>query len=211
MFTRFKAFLRYAINRLLSCSGLNLYNVTLSDAYRFVWFRVPKAGTNTIFNILENHAAHTIRPSKTIFRSRRYKDYFKFAFVRNPWDRAVSCYLDKVKRKRMDFYRKCYDKDFEYFINFIKRKDLRFCDRHIKLQCLIFPMKGVDFIGRFENFEEDLKFVLNKLGINISEVPRLNAGKKGENYISYYNDETKRIIEEKYKKDIELFGYKFGE
>ena len=71
----------------------------------------------------------------------------------------------------------------------------------------------VNFIGRFENRENDLKYISTQIGVNIStkhhtrKIQSLDKSKK--HYTEYYDEETKQIVAEKYAKDIEYFGYEF--
>ena len=61
-----------------------------------------------------------------------------------------------------------------------------------------------------ENFKEDVLQVMDKLGLPPCEIPH-NKKQNTKSYINYYTDETKQIVAEKYAKDIEYFGYEFGE
>src|SRR5262245_19376649 len=74
------------------------YNLTVSHERKFVWFRVAKVGTRTILNHFLDRGVRldAEHASDVHYPPRAYADYFKFAFVRNPWDRLVSCWADKV-------------------------------------------------------------------------------------------------------------------
>lgn len=66
----------------------------------------------------------------------------------------------------------------------------------------------VDFIGRVENIEEDLKKCFDIIGIKTNKIPHINKTKHN-NYRQYYNETTQKIVKEIYKKDIDFFNYKF--
>jgi len=68
------------------------------------------------------------------------------------------------------------------------------------------------FIGRFEQLNEDFNYITNLIGLGNLELPQRDWGSEGKvDYKEWYVDETREIVAETYKKDIEMFGYEFGE
>ncbi len=65
----------------------------------------------------------------------------------------------------------------------------------------------VDHILKMEHLSEDFKEVAMKIGIK-KKLPHLNKTKK-EDYTKYYDGETKAIVAEWFKVDIERFSYSF--
>src|SRR5262245_56984378 len=182
------------------------YNLTASESHRFVWFRIAKVGTTTFYKIFrDNQVVFAVNKFEFPYDPKNYKGHFKFGFVRNPWDRVVSCYCNKILNKCWEPFRECYDKDFDYFVDFIDRHNLAHADRHIRLQTRMIPYKEVNFIGRFETFARDLKYVLKVIGLKNVEIPKKNSTRH-EHYSKYYTQRTKQIIARKYKDDIAAFG-----
>jgi hypothetical protein len=205
------------------------YSVTYSDTSKYVWFRTAKVASRSMLYYLYNHTEITrgIPPPKSSVREDygynvsfprgQWDDYYKFAFVRNPWDRLVSCWADKIKtqEKLLGIDRKLSLElsDVSTFGNFVRkvvaRINLRECDSHFKLQRRMIPYKRLDFIGRFENLQEDFEIVYNHIGVPCS-LPHYNKSEH-KHYTKYYDDETQAIVADRYSSDTEIFGYEFGD
>ena len=65
----------------------------------------------------------------------------------------------------------------------------------------------IDYIGKFENLEADFNHVCDVIRIKANLI-HANAINRNT-YQSYYNNELKQIVANKYKLDIETFRYKF--
>jgi hypothetical protein len=186
-----------------------IYKMRFNQEKKFVWFVVSKAGCTSIKYILKNNNLDVPIFDKA-FRPNKYKNYFKFGFVRNPWARIVSCYFNKVvsKEKRMLYYKECFGKDFDYFVDFVNKRDLSTADHHIRLQTRLLPLAHLDYVGRLENFDNDIRHVMKILEFEKLEIPRKNETQH-LHYSHYYTERTKQIIAQKYRDDIATFGYEF--
>lgn len=197
------------------------YTITKSKESNYVYFQIAKNATRTIINYLNkntkvdfgfplylNKDAGYNKPYES-----EYDDYFKFTIVRNPWDRFLSFYQDKVRNNLQQLSQNDQeifsDLTFKDSVFKLTTKDLEQCDLHYRLQTKMFPIDNIDFIGKFENLQEDFGIVCNKIGIPHQKFPQKNKSKH-KHYTEYYDDETKEIVAEKYAKDIECFGYEFG-
>lgn len=158
------------------------------------------------FSLLKNIQKYSIKD---------HEKYFKFAFVRNPWDRAYSEYLYMKK-----MHCECNQEEAQMsFKDYIKNNFKCSWRDHVSPQYeFLVDSSGeiaVDFLGKFENFQEDLGKVLRKIGADqFEKIPLINKTRtimeKNKNpYWLYYDDETQEIVGSKYKKDVDLFGYNF--
>jgi len=130
-----------------------------------------------------------------------WNSYYKFAFERNPWDRQVSWYFYKTRSDRKvtsfgDFFR---NRRKSYVENF----DLYSIENEI----------AVDFVGRYENLTEDFEKAMVAIGLGGKfELPVTNVSKtRRPDYQSYYDDGTRAIVDEWYRREIDQFGYAFQE
>ncbi len=149
------------------------------------------------------------------------KPDFVFAFVRNPFDRLVSTYENQVRNPSnfsKQFFRKGMHKSFwkfglrpemtfKEFVQRIHKIPDKNCNWHFKSQYTFIP-ENIDFLGYFENLEKDFNEVCRILGEK-KELPHKNKSLKRKNYRDYYDEETKKLVEERYKTDLKRFGYKF--
>lgn len=188
--------------------SLPRYNITASSSNKFVWFRVAKVGTRSILQILRGQGKISLDGYGIPFNPKRYQDYYKFAFVRNPWDRVVSTYCSKVITRKHQPFKTCFGKSFEYFVDFINSQNISSCDAHIMLQTKLLPLAYVNFIGKMENFDADLHAVLDRIGLEYPQIPHRNPSDHAH-YSHFYTKRTKDIVAKKYKDDIVNFGYQF--
>lgn len=141
-----------------------------------------------------------------IWGPERYNELFSFAFVRNPWDMAVSLYF-YIQRKWDHPQRRAVRNlgSFEAYLDWKPEYG-----RHRQQSDWVYDSKGtqlVKHIGRFETYEEDANAILRKLGRS-ENVPHANATKH-KSYYKYYNDRTAEKVAKLYCDDIMNFGYSF--
>jgi hypothetical protein len=132
-----------------------------------------------------------------------FDNYYKFGFVRNPWDWQVSLYTFMLGLESHHQHQLVKSlKDFDEYIEWRVDKDL-----HLQKDffyesdtCL------VDFIGKMESLNDDFGVVLNKIGVE-STLPHLNKSRKDGGFMKYYSQKSIDIVSEAFRADIELFGY----
>ncbi len=130
-----------------------------------------------------------------------WRSYFKFAFDRNPWDRQVSWYLYKTKSKsiRPSFERFMQDRRRAFVTNYAIYT--------------IDSALAVDFVGRYENLQDELAKALDLAGVGRHlKVPRTNVTPdkdQARDYRSYYSDATRERVAEWYAPEIALLHYGF--
>lgn len=190
------------------------YDLTISHQHRFIWFRVPKNGTSTFLKSMESNGvaldvveAHMIR-----YPLRAYHDYYKFAVVRNPWDRLVSCWHNKILQKNRfrlpeDLHRRLHD--FSAFVDYVSQKNIERCDTHIASQSSLVDLDEVDHLIRMESYEEGVAHVFRTIGFDSFEIRSSNRTPTRKHYAEYYTDETREKVGRIYEKDIRNFNYRF--
>lgn len=158
-----------------------------------------------------------------------YPDCYRFSFVRNPYRRLLSCYLNKYHTDkeespegRVNSYFLYYDtyllgylrkdKGFAHFARRVCRIPDRLADRHIVGQryMLTDPKSGrrvAEFIGRMEDLPEAYEPIRERF--DVSPLPHYNStqAKKKSNWMDAYDLRTAQMVYRRYKDDIEAFGY----
>ncbi len=201
-----------------------------NDNKKFAFVHIQKTGGISISSVL-NNINGSVNNNRHDFIKNLINpdDYYKFAFVRNPFDRIVSWYNMGISKNK-NAHIVGYDNDFwkyllensNSFSDFLKctddilEKDDNIPEpyyKSIRFNQLdyISDINGnvaVDFIGRFENIESDFNRVISKLSIECKSLPHLNSFAH-KDYKSYYTSKDVDCVLSLYKKDIEYFNYKF--
>lgn len=142
----------------------------------------------------------------------KWNDYYKFAFIRNPWDRAVSAYHwghDHNKENK--------SVSFTEFARMLPTSpnniSATWGQASYSQLSFISSLDGkiiVDDVFQFEKFDIALRTINFKTGIDVvSTIKKHKANRTRKPYNEYYTEETKDIISNMFKIDIEYFGYKF--
>jgi chondroitin 4-sulfotransferase 11 len=210
---------------------------------KFIFIHIQKTGGVSISNLLRRYSPTTTpgRGLRHISARRALKqvenpdDYFKFAFVRNPWDRLVSWYtmIDEARKgvadgtaepmtrrliKKNNLFKyvlRCGPTFDEFVINCTEKQWMgngyySFTFNQLRYLTDKNGEVLVDYIGRFENLAQDISHVFDKLGLEASqlEIPHENRSAHSH-YSEMYTPETREIVRKRFRRDIEFFGYEF--
>lgn len=147
-------------------------------------------------------------------------DYFKFTFSRNPYTRSLSCYLEKMQQQRSGY------EQIEPFLTATEKVEGVTYKRYLEIVSSFTPYDmnshfrpqyhqtfgdevDFDFVGKFENFDQDFSRVLRHIGIEFRYkedfMPhRTNADEK---VAQYRSAETDQLVQTLYADDFKKFGY----
>lgn len=195
------------------------------DDLKCIYIHVPKTAGYSINKTLFGNqgGAHTMLSHyQLIFSKREFNGYFKFTVIRNPWDRLFSAYNflkkgggTKEDKKYSETTLSAYNNFEDFVLNWVNRANILECVYFIpqyKFLCLPHSYKiHVDFIGFFENLENDFQYIKKRLFLDVSlELKKINVTSPNKlDYKDFYSTEMRDIVSKVYKEDIALFGYNF--
>lgn len=196
------------------------------DEYRSVYTAIPKVANSSIkARIIEMkglppserpHARESGLTHITPHNVAGREDWFRFTFVRNPWDRAVSLWSDKCgENSDVDLapYGLPRGIGFDEFVRVIAGFQDKYAEIHFKSQASLLMHNNrllPDFVGRFERLNEDWARILKIMDLDPDQhgLPHHRASTHKE-YRSYYTPFLAQLVEERYGDEIRLFGYRF--
>jgi hypothetical protein len=202
-------------------------NVFLRRKILFV--HVPKNAGSSVYRALgRDRSTHAeLQWYKDNLNPFVYKAIYKFAFVRNPFDRFLSLYNYARMEQSMHHSSVCPDsalhgkhRDYDK----LKNASLYECAQMLQAGQLehdeyynqwrpqhvwldVDRGEGVNFIGRFEKISEDF----SKIAINIGarhQISKTNESKR-VNYRDEFDERTRAVVQDYYKEDLKRFGYRF--
>ena len=205
----------------------------VSHSHRYIFAAIPKTGTHSVRQALREHLGDDDIEQVGLFVNKRFPfealatighghiglaqvrpflgeevfaSYFKFAFVRNPFDRFVS-YCAFITRESGDFAR-------------VPRQVMRHVLFQLRpLQHILFqPQHTVlvdadgqlltDHVGRVEEMQASYDAICARIGIPTRQLEQVNSTRRGD-YRQYYDQELIDGVATLYRRDLELFGYGF--
>ena len=204
----------------------------ISGVHRFIFAAIPKTGTHAVRQALRAHMGPRDIEQVGLFVQRKFPiaelarighghislqqvrpyiapnewgGFFKFAFVRNPFDRFVS-YCAFMTRAHGHF-----DRDPQGVMRHVLQSPPH---RHILFQ----PQHGfvtdadgallTDYLGRVEQMQQSYDEIAARIGIPSATLDKVNASRRRD-YRDYYDQRLIDGVAKLYARDIELFGYDF--
>jgi hypothetical protein len=208
---------------------------------RFVFVHIPKVAGTSISTALGSQPGmirgtnadneeqliftHTYASELRKFLGpHQYAAYFKFAFVRNPWDRLYSLYNFMVNSEEINRGGHIFDQDeahrrgFKWFLleNRMKSTRVRLYGVDVNVCQQITPQMDwisendkliVDYVGTYENLQQDFAVISNQIGTT-EPLPWKNKY-TDKRYVDAYDNEMIEFVEKVHAKDIKMFNYTF--
>jgi hypothetical protein len=206
--------------------------VIISPNHKYVFVAVPKTGTHAVRQALRPHMGAGDMEQVGLFVKRqfpiadlakvghghisleqlrkfmdpaKFAEYFKFAFVRNPFDRFIS-YCSFITRERGAFKtdpqkvmrRVLANPPSEHVLFWPQNTFL--VDGEGKLL--------TDYVGRVETMQQSFEFIASKIGVPAVQLEKVNATERSA-YRDYYDQELIDGVAKLYADDLKLFEYDF--
>ncbi|WP_419318840.1 sulfotransferase family 2 domain-containing protein [Caulobacter sp. ErkDOM-E] len=206
----------------------------VSHSHRFIFAAVPKTGTHAVRQALREHLSDGDLEQVGLFVDKRFPwedlaairhghlslqqvrpylgeaafdGYFKFAFVRNPFDRFVSyCAFmlrggDVFEQQPQAVMRHfLFEKPPEHHILFQPQASLLVGEDGKTLMA--------DHIGHVEDMQGSYDAICARIGIPSRPLDRVNGSRHGD-YRHYYDQDLIDGVAARYAQDLDLFGYSF--
>jgi len=204
----------------------------ISAAHKFIFAAIPKTGTHSVRRALREHMGPqdieqvglfvqkrfpipalaqlqhghlSLQQIRPYMRPEEWRSFFKFAFVRNPFDRFIS-YCAFMTREKGDF-----DQDpqqvMRHFIANPPSGHILFLPQH----SFITGEDGqllTDQVGRVEEMQQSYDDIASRIGIPTAQLERVNSSRRRD-YREYYDQPLIEAVTRLYARDLELFGYAF--
>ncbi len=211
--------------------------IAVSHQLKLIHVHIPKTGGSSVNSWLKsmdpNIESLSPRPHEPVtnlieLSPAEMVTYHVFCVVRNPWARAVSLFHFRKKRTESQpphwpSRTEINTLSFRETVLKSKNQSREYAEKcppsavpevaWLEPSCFAWinanEKLAVNQVCRLENIHEDIKLIGEKVGRTLPPFPHKNASQHSH-YTEYYDEETKEIVAQRYKKDIEHFGYTFG-
>ena len=173
------------------------------------WSESVNIGVKSYYrNRLSLNPPHPTAKEASKYFAYEWKNYFRFAFVRNPYERVVSDYLWRMRITGSKI-------SFLDYLNLLASKN--------HMTGIIHPMAtnnfemisidgsiDIDFVGRYEKLEEDFLTVTDRIGLrNLRLGHRQKVNPQKEDYGVFYGKQEIEVVSELFSDEISAFGYNY--
>lgn len=205
----------------------------ISHRHRFIFAAIPKTGTHSVRRALREHLAEddleqvglfvskrfpfaqfqgirhghiTLRQIRPCLEPGQFDGYFKFAFVRNPFDRFVS-YCAFMSRDSGQFAADPTGFMKHVLLQVRPVDHILYAPQHEFLTDADGSMLA-DHVGRVEEMQQSYDAICQRLGLPATTLEKVNGSSRGD-YRQYYDQGLVEGVSTLYQRDLELFGYGF--
>jgi len=205
----------------------------ISALHKFIFVAIPKTGTHSVRQALREHMGPSDLEQVGLFVQKKFPipelarlqhghlslaqvrpylqpedwtSFFKFAFVRNPFDRFIS--YCAFRTRDQDIFERDPGKVMRHYLfEAPPHGHLLFQPQHL----FVTGSDGellADHVGRVEQMQESYDEIAGRIGIPSMKLGRVNATKRLA-YRDYYDQELIDGVAQFYARDLDLFGYQF--
>ena len=205
----------------------------ISHRHKFIFFAVPKTATHSIREALRTHISAgdweqqallgkqvlpieeiaqlqhghiTVQQIKAVLAEDVWRSYYKFAFVRNPFDRFVSiCFFlnrnnPQFEKNALDWMKIAISRD-RFKRRILARPQIeQLADESNQL--------ALDYVGRYEDLQASMDCILDHLQLARVDLNVVNSSAHA-GYDGLFDAELRESVATFYAEDLDRFDYVF--